>query len=484
MNIFDLFKKRQFKYGGNTLVLILIVIGITGLLNFIIHQHNISWDLTENKRFSLSDQTKQVLTNLDQRIKVIGFFQPGSSSRAMVEQLLNQYEDYTDKLDIEFIDPDKNPAKAKEYNISSYGTTVFETSKRQKKIPEYSLFTYGSSYWDQKFKGEESFTQAIIDVTKEKEANIYFIKGHGEYSLDKDLYRLRESLTGEGYNVDSINLAEKGIPDDAHMLVVAGPERDYNEMELKLIKEFADRGGDLILMLDPLVNKNMEETKNLKDLLKEWGLELHNDLVVDRRQSYFFDPFTLIADINYHQITEKLKEEELSVILPMARSIDTIDNYEGDYQQKAVLKTSSYAWGEVNYLEDKITEGEDDLRGPLNLAYAVTRTISNTEKENNNSNSGNKGIIDKEMKAIILGTSAIIDNKILPQQGNQDFILNCVNWLSGNENKISIRPKGLGIRFISFTPVVGKTIFYGTVFVIPLIIFVIGSVIWFRRRNL
>ena len=211
----EFFKTRQFKYGSNALLMVLVVVGIIVLLNILVYQHSFRWDLTSNNRYSISNQTKKVLNNLEEKIDIVGFFKSGSGTKNRVELLLERYQAQTDNLNVTFIDPDKNPGKAKEYGINSYGTTVVKSAKRKKKISSTDLVSINRRQRTQSFKGEQVFTRALIDVTKKTTANIYFLTGHGEHSLDKEIRTLKENLNGEGYQVASVNLAKSGIPDNA-----------------------------------------------------------------------------------------------------------------------------------------------------------------------------------------------------------------------------------------------------------------------------
>jgi len=178
-----------------------------------------------------------------------------------------------------------------------------------------------------------------------------------------------------------------------------------------------------------------------------------------------------------HPITDKLIEEEMSIVLPLSRNLSKNYDYKGLANAKQLLNSSKHSWGESDFMAEKIYKDADDLEGPLCLGFSVTKPISKSK------NSSGEEASD-EMRAVILGSTAIITDKVFNIQANGDFIINCVNWLTNQEEKINIKPKEIDAESINLTPSVGKAIFYGTVVILPIFIFIIGSFVWFRRKYL
>ncbi len=202
------FALRSFKYGGNTLAMSVILLVILILINFIANRHSVRFDFTSGKQFSLSPQTQQILKNLDKDIQVTAFYSSGSEQS--VKDLFDSYRFYSSKFNYEIIDPDKKPAIAKQYGITSYGTMVFECEGRVETI-------IGGQ--------EQEVTNTLIKVIQEEKKVIYFLDGHGENDVD-DIERTgynmaRNGIENENYEVRKLLLAEeKSIPDDCAILVM------------------------------------------------------------------------------------------------------------------------------------------------------------------------------------------------------------------------------------------------------------------------
>jgi ABC-2 type transport system permease protein len=471
------FKKKKLTYHLNAMILTLIIIGIMVLVNYIVFIHDIRFDCTANRIYSLSEQSKQFLTNFVNDIKVLGFFK-NNTDTTMIRQLLKSYEDFSDNIKVSFVDPEKEPRMANQYGVDSYGVIVFIGPERKKKLNINSLYTYSNITGKSIFKGEQEFTRAIIDVTKENTSTICFTKGHEEYSLEKELKKFKDALEGEGYKLSSNNLVQSGISDETDLIVIAGPKRDFHYSEISLIKKFIDRGGNIFFFIEPPINLKANSLKNINAFLSDTlAVNIGERIVIDDKQSYYFDPYSPIANMKSHPITDKLIEEEMSIVLPLSRNLSKNYDYKGLANAKQLLNSSKHSWGESDFMAEKIYKDADDLEGPLCLGFSVTKPISKSK------NSSGEEASD-EMRAVILGSTAIITDKVFNIQANGDFIINCVNWLTNQEEKINIKPKEIDAESINLTPSVGKAIFYGTVVILPIFIFIIGSFVWFRRKYL
>ncbi|AZR72861.1 hypothetical protein BBF96_05330 [Anoxybacter fermentans] len=485
MNIKKLFTNQRFQYGGNAVVLVIAVVGIIILLNLFMARFNLRYDFTADQRFSLSPQTKEVLKNLDADVEILAFFQAGSYLEQQVKDLLKEYKTYSKYVDYQFIDPDKEPSLAKKYEIEMYNTLVVLKGDRSQKIKPYELYSYGSMYGGStEFKGEQALTRAIMALTRKNTEKIYFLTGHEELSLDKDLQLLKSDLVGEGFEVDSLNLVEKGsIPEDASLLIMAGPKRDLETEEVKLINNYLASGGHLMAYVDPVTQGN--KLINIKKLLADWGIELHDDLVIDPKRHYFFDALTLIPKIISHSITSEILENKMVVVIPYARSMDV--KRSKDRKVTNLLVTSNEAWGETDFTSSKAQFDEGiDQKGPLTIGAVVTAPVSeettaeDTEKEAKDNVTDQK----KETRLVVFGTSSFLVDQTLTAQGNRDLVLNSVQWMVGQKEQLTIRPRTIEYRELVLDNKASKHLFYVTVVIIPLLVLSLGFGIWLRRRSL
>jgi len=463
-----LMTQRQIRYGSNALLVTIAVIGIVVLLNIIGMRYHVRYDLTRTGQFSLSKQTLDVLERLDQDVEMIGFFQEGSYQKISVQDLLTEYAFRSDKVSVKFVDPDKNPALAKQYEINAYGTTVVMAGERQKRVLLRDLYSY--PYGGQgpaQFKGEQVFTRALLDLTTESQDTVYFLTGHEEKSLDKDYLRVRQYLEGEGYRVLTLNLASAGsIPEDCSLLVIGGPRRPLDEQEAKAVESYLDEGGSLFVLIDPVI-KSGQEPEQLKQMLAAWGLIIDRNVVVDPGSHYFIDPLSPIPQYEPHDITQELIEAQLGMVLPQSRSISASEKPSEEITLSPLFKTTQKSWGETDFTAKKLSfDPDQDAKGPLTLGWVAEHT-------------GKKGA-----RLVVIGNSAFLDNDVLTFQGNVDFFMNATNWLLGKKDMITIRPKSPDFEQVRLTNEQTSLIFYGTVVAMPVVFVILGGMVWMGRRNL
>ncbi|MCA1827726.1 MAG: GldG family protein [Myxococcales bacterium] len=383
-------------------VLVAALVGV----NYIAVKKPKSWDLTKDKIFTLSDQTTGVLKGLKDEVKVSAFYAASEPEYPELEQRLRQYSAQSDKLKVEYVDPFKHPAMVKEMNISQTGPRVIVKS--------------GSKESRAKEITEEALTNALIDVTRGSAKKVYFTKGHGEHavadSTERGLKLLVESLKSEGYQTDEIVLAEhKEMPADVAALVVAGPVGQFTDGEVKLVKDWVDKGGKIVAMIDPGV------TTGFEGAFQSWGIQLGKDEVIDPEAQ---NPEIAIAQqYTEHPITQPRNSAfQLATIFPVARSVSKFSTPPAGWTVVELAKTGPRAWGETSSLTSgqvKFDPGQD-LKGPVTLATSAS-----------------KG----ESRVVVIGNSLFAANGYLRLSGNKDFALNSVAWSAHEESRISIRPK-------------------------------------------
>ena len=444
---FDLVKQslsmRSVKYGGNTLALILIVFCILGLINFIATRQSLRIDLTAGGQFSLSPQTKNVLKNLKQDVQVTSFVQP-ANERA-IEDLFKSYRALSNRFHYTFIDPDAKPGIAKQYGITTYGTSVFESGFKVEKITGQE---------------EQDFTNALIKVTREGQKVLYFLDGHGENDIEnteRTGYDLaRKAIEEENYDVQKLLLAEKkSIPEDCTVLVINGPKVALFQSELDTIQAFLQNGGKALFLLDP------EPSFGFLDLLDRWGVSVGRDVVLDASgmgQLFGMGPSVpLVSTYETHEITRNFN---IMTFYPHARSITPHEGVEVPLSVQKLLLTTPNSWGETDLstMRASFNEGED-LKGPICVAAIVTK-----EEEM------------KKTRIVVVGDSDFANNTYFNVQGNGDLFLNTVSWLADEEDLISVRAKSPEDRRVSLTAKQIRWVMYGIVILMPL--FALGTGIW------
>ena len=478
------FKRKSFLYSGNLFLIIVLVLGILVIVNYFFANHHHRFDFTQAKLHSLSDQSIQVLKNLNKDLKITCFFREDNFSRSNMEHLMKIYAYHSKKIKYEFIDPDKNPGMVKRYEISEDGTTIFESSGKESRITSTS---------------EEDITNSIIKVSREKKKAIYFLEGHGEASIEEigeRSYSLsKKEMEKLGYEVKKLALAlSENFPEDCSLLVIPGPQKDLLPNELETIKDYIQKGGRVFFMLDP------ESALGLVPFLKDYGIQLENDLVVDTVSRLiggdYFMP--VVSEYESHDITRKFR---YATFFPYARSVEAIEEKPERVSVDILAKSSSNSWAERQLDQREVSfDKEKDKAGPISLAAVATIKLKKEEKKAEEKEEKQEKEIEKkeeegveEMKKpeseregrlAVFGDSDFASNTYYNLSGNGNLFLNTVNWLTEEADLISIQPKTSSPRTIHLSPSQGRMIFFVSILILPLIVLVTGISIWVRRRSL
>jgi ABC-type uncharacterized transport system involved in gliding motility auxiliary subunit len=464
------FSGRQARYGSLAAASVLVVLGILAAINYLAARHNRRWDLTSARQFSLSDQTKKVLADLKEPIKIRVFARTEEFQR--FRDRLDEYTYQSKNVSVEYIDPERRPGLAQQYGVTSLGTVVFDFKGRNEKVTS---------------EGEQELTNGLIKVIQGRQPKVYFTQGHGEKdttSADRAGYQaIGGSMTNSNFVVEKLPLAQTAsVPADADIVVIAGPKTDFLGPEVDALRAYLNRGGKLMVMLDPVLKADQPQPVNLQALLKEWGINANNDVVLDvsgMGRLIGTDESVPVA-VNYpaHAITENFN---LLTAYPLARSITPVEG--GARVAQKLIETSPSSWAETNL--KSLTGGEpakidgDDKRGPISLGAAVSGPATTAAPPAGTDVEAAK---PAEVRIAAFGDSDFASNAALGVQGNRDLFLNTLNWLAQQENLIAIRPKDPEDRRITLTADQERRIFYLTVLIVPGLILLAGVQTWWRRR--
>lgn len=468
------FSGRQARYGTLTGVSVVVVLGILIAINYIGTRQNKRWDLTTNKVYSLSDQTRKVLQKLDAPLHITVFAQEPDFQR--YQDRLKEYEYASKEVSTEYIDPDKKPTVAKANNITQYGTVVFAYKGRTERATNDS---------------EQDLTNAVIKVVTGQQKKVYFTQGHGEKdttSAERDGYNaIGGALGHENYTVDKLVLAQQGsVPADASVVIVAGPKTDFFPGEIEALKQYLAKDGKLMLMLDPPEKPDSAPVTNLIALAHDWGMQVGNDIVVDvsgmGRLIGTDASVPVAANYPSHPITQHFN---LLTAFPLARSVTPVPGGVDGHVAQSFVETSPRSWAESDIKgllttgQVSLDESKGDKKGPVSIAAAVSAAATPAEPPKPGENTDAP---KPETRVVVIGDSDFAANSGLGIQGNRDLFMNTVGWLSQQENLISIRPKEADDRRITLTATQQSNIAWLSIIIIPLFIFGIGIATWWRRR--
>jgi len=452
-------KARQTRYAAYATTYILVVLTAAVVANVLADRFNKSYDATSNKRYSLSDQTTKIVKGLKQTATITYFDQ--STRFRDGKDLLDEYANLSPNVHVEYVDIEKQPLVAREAGIRNFGTAVVQIGVKKEEAKSMT---------------EEGITGAFIRDLKSNTRTVCFVSGSGEHQIDDSdrggLSRFKDLLAKDNYESKTINLLQNAeVPNDCTTLVVPGPTRNYEQPEVDAIKKYVESGGRALLMLDaPLKAGRSEIADNdvLASVLQSWGVTLNKDLILDLNpigQLVGLGPqVALVTEYESQPIVSEMKGTATG--FPLSRSLEIKSTDKASVQKLfdssgASLATSNLSSPAVNVNDPK------NKKGPLTIAAAGTY---NTGKENS------------QGRFVVVGCSSWVDNGFISFNGNSDLALNTINWLSSDEDLISIRPKEREDRRITMTRAQLSWVRATSQFLLPGIVVIAGIGVWWKRR--
>lgn len=476
--------RRAGKYGTSALLGTALAIALLALLAFLSTRYYTRFDFTEQQIHSLSSQTLQVLDGLERDVQVTGFYPP--AGRREPRELLERYTFRSERFRVEFVDPQGQPGRLSEFDIPE---GKLEGGVLRVALGDEAVLVDEVT--------EERVTNALVKLSRQERKKVYFLGGHGERPFEGDgaegaqgFAFASDALENENYQIESLLLATQGdVPEDADVVVAAGPSRPLHESEIRALRRYLERGGSLLVLLDPRARTNLYEP------LAEWGVEVGEDVIVDRVKGLYGRPATpFSSSYGDHPVTELLRDDTL---FHMARSVRPRDESEAAFT--ALVKTSEDSWAERDldlfFEEGRAEFGGDDLDGPVSVALAgtVQAGMSDAGAEAASSGDGAEGSdagaeggsSDGPARArlVVVGDTDFATNQLFGEFSNRDFLVNAVNWLLGDVEAISIRPEPAQATRLQLTEEQFLQIRYLSLFVLPEAIAAVGVFAWWSRRR-
>ncbi|MEH2122230.1 GldG family protein [Nostoc sp.] len=491
-------RRRSTQAGTNALVATLAVLAILGLINFLGTRYHLRTDLTETQLFTLAPQSRELVRVLPQPVKVWVF---DINQNPQDRELLENYQRQSSKFKYEYIDPQARPGLAEKFGVKDYGEVYLESGDKRQLVQTVN---------ENERLSEVRLTSRLQQLTNSTTAKVYLLQGHGERQLSPGKGAISQAIQGLGdknFTTSPLNLGETSkVPQDAAVVIVAGPKRGLFEGEVKALQEYLNRGGNLLLMIDPNTDPKVDS------LLQEWGVRLDNRLAVDvsGESVVGLGPATpLVTEYGQHPITKDFRNG--NSFYPIARPLE-ISSVPG-VEATPLLRTKPYpkSWAESDLQSEKLEFNADkDLKGPLTLGVALTRkvvksastpqaapTLSPLPSPTTQSKASPtppaspvptpsptpSSQIATESRLVVLGNSNFATDGLFQQQLNGDVFLNSVTWLSQQEKQpLSIRPKEPKNRRITLTTTQANLLILSSLLVLPLIGFAIAVIIWWKRR--
>ncbi len=456
--------RRGVRYGGNVAAQTVIIAVILAFIAYISVRNPIHVDWTQGKVLSLAEGTVDILDQIpdDREIEILAFYQQGTEEPART--ILDRYTYASDRLRVRVLDPNRHPDLASRHEIRSNGVLILCGGSCDSATGTVRISA----------PTEEEITKAIRSVISPQK-KVYFLTGHGEGNPEDEeapgYSRVAEALVAENLEIETLFLArEAGIPDDASVVIVAGPERPLQAREIEALESYLKGGGGVLALIDPFVETNLVES------LASLGVKLGADVIVDQQIQLFAGPQIgvqpIVVDYGSHPITRKMDARH-PTLFNLARSVRRAEGADENLDFVELASSGAASWAETNtqLFRDQglVSRDDTDPGGPVSLAAAVT-----LDGDGEGETAG---------RLVVVGDSDFGRNRYIAEFYNADFFINTVNWLTGEEGFITIERKLPRASRVAMSRQQFNNFRYLSLFVFPEGILLLGIVLWWRRRG-
>ena len=453
-NKYQFWQRRSTKEGAGAIAKTAVVLVVVGAINWAGISYGKRWDLSENKVYTLSEQSQTIVASLERPLEVVIF---DRNTNSELEKFLQNYRRYSNQFKYRLVNPEQTIGLAQQYGVQSLGEIYLNYGDKRQKL-EVDNAALGETLTETKL------TNAIERIKRDRPINIYFIQGHGEAPLDLvegGVAQVISNLEERGQTVRELNLASSGeIPNDADLIVIAGAVRKLLAAEVSTLQQYLKEGGSLLLLLSPNTDPGISA------ILQNWGIELDNRLIVDGSGAGsvmgFGPAVTIVNSYGQHPITTSFRNG--ISLFPEARPLKVVAKPE--ISTVAIAKTDRQTWAESDLREEQITfDVNRDLSGPLNVAIAGKREQPNPAR------------------LVVFGSTTFATNGWFEQQLNGDILLNSISWLVGEDkDTLAIRPKEAANRRINLSGLQAGIISWLALRIMPFAALVTGVYLWWKKR--
>ena len=468
--------KKHIKNGSYTMVMSVIFIAVVIVINMIVSTIPSKYseiDISSQKLYSIGDETKKMLKDLEKDVTIYQIAQSGSEDEN-ISNLLKKYEDESKHIKVEQKDPVVNPKFVSQYTSDdlSANSLIVVCGDRNKVIDYNNIYetsvdyqTYSSQTTG--FDGEGQITSAIGYVTSENLPALYTVEGHGEKDMDSSI---KEDIEKANMDIKSLNLLTEGsVPDDADCLFIDSPSTDFSSDEKDAIIEYLENGGKAIIFSD----YTTEDMPNFDAILENSGVQRTEGVVFEGdNQHYAMQmPYYLVPTINSTDASSETASAGYYVLAPYAQGIKQLDDVRDTVKIESILTTSDQAYSKTDLNSNTIEKEDGDVEGPFDLGVSITESLDD----------------DKETQIVYYSTSNLMDSQTnqMVSGGNEKLIMESLKWMTDTEESasVSIPSKSLEVSYLTITDYDAAFWKICTIALIPGIFLVIGFVVWIKRRK-
>jgi len=447
----------------NSIVMLLLILCLTGLLAWLSVRYQTQMDWTQNGRHTLSHASLEVLNHIDGPVDITAYARENASLRQAVEKIVGRYQRLKPDIKLHFVNPDAVPDEVRSAGISVNGEMLLRYQGRTEHV---------------KTGTEEEFTNALQRLARGSEHWLAFVEGHGERNpFDKanhDLSIWTTQLESRGFKIQPLNLAEvQLIPSNTKVLVIASPTIDLLPGEIAIIVEYLLRGGNILWLADP------GSLHGLELLADQLSIEIPSGVVIDFAGSLIgIDDPTIVLNTPRlypdHVIT---RDFNYTTFFPTTASINVRDDEQ--WNTSSLLTSGDHTWLETGVLEGEVEYNEDnDLIGPLDIGITLEKTI-----ENDLGNDLDEPSEIIQQRIIVIGDGDFLSNTYVGNSGNLDLGIRLINWLSNDDDFISIPIKTVNDAHLELSLLASGIIAFGFILVLPLLFLGTGLTVWWRRKK-
>ena len=471
------FKNRKIKMCGYQTLVMVIVIVLVVVLNLVVNKLNITVDLSSDKKYTLTEDTKKLAEGIKDNIKLYYMCQEGNQ-QSSIEKVLEQY-DGLGNIEVIDKDPVVYPNFSKQYTedeIQDNDVIVVNESKenRSKVVSSSDMLVTDMNYttggYTSTLDAEGQITSALQSVTSENTVKLYYTSGHGETELNSSFTEILKKSNIE--SAELATLSQESVPEDCNVLLINGPVYDFNEDEYNLISDYLKNGGKAMIFVNALPKKDMT---NFYKLLSDYGVNVADGFVLDSEAALTQqNPTMFVGTSKSHDITADLNSNSMAVVYA-SKGFTSQSDVRSTLTVEPLLTTTDSAFCKVDANTTTLEKEEKDINGPFTVAAAITdKYAENTQGEG------------KATKIALYGTVNFNATDFISsnQFGNRSMILNSITWLTGGETStLAVPTRSLDMEQVTVPE--GDRVFFTVLLVvmIPLALLVIGFVIWYRRRK-
>lgn len=475
-NTREQFGTRSSKMGSYSFFLTVVVLAILVTVNIALSflpDSYVQEDLTANQLYSISSQSKVMLSSLEEDITIYWVVASGEEDE-YVEKLLHNYEDYSSRVTVEKKDPDLNPDFTNNYTDETIynNSVIVECGDKYRYISYQDMYeTSSMSYYSMyssadEFAGESLITSAISYCTTEELPVIHILEGHGETELTESF---QEALERDNLETETLSLLNsETVPEEVSCILVNAPSTDISETERDMLLDFMERGGRVLIISG---TAEEEQLPNLKSVMENYGISVLEGVVVEENtDNYVYgNPVLLMPEMNSSDITDPLMEDNYQVVVPVSKALDVSEASE-DVTVTSLLESSEESFlKDEGYDIETYEQEEGDIQGPLTLAALVTKDLED----------------DQQMQLVWIASSMMLEEAYnsYSSDANEDFILNVLEMMCEKDDSISVRSKSLTNEYLTISTADSSMIKVATMGMIPGIYLITGIVVAVRRRK-